>query len=108
MKYEIWLGEHHSHFDHGVAHMDDGSTIPLVGCVHLGTVRDTLLIDREDRYKEMRFPVRWYIRENGLSLYGWADDVAVIVFHNDAGKDLEVRGFGTLKAGETRELRKEG
>lgn len=70
MRFEIWLGGHYSHFDHGLLHLDEGSTKLLKGWIHTATHgQDRVLIADEDRYIYDDFPVRWHIKENGLAFY---------------------------------------
>lgn len=105
MDFEIWLGTHYSHFDHGIAHLQDGSTVPLLEWIHTATYgRDTLLLDRADRLLDVDYPLRWYIEESGLSFYNWDAEIERIIFYIESGKDLEVSEFGTLRAGGSCEM----
>lgn len=50
MIFEIWLGTHYSHFDHGVAHLEDGGTVPLREWIHMATYgADSVLIADQER-----------------------------------------------------------
>lgn len=107
MTYEIWLGEHWSHYGCGIAHLDDGSNKDLAAWLHTATFgADTVLIAEEDRYMEMDFPVRWHAKENSLSFYDWEPHIESIIFHNDSGRSLEIIRFGVLEAGGTEELKR--
>lgn len=104
MKFEIWLGTQYSYFDHGMLHLDDGSTKPLLGWIHTATYGpDTILIADEEGYLYDDFPVRWYIEENGLTFYCWDAEVKSVLLHNGTGKQITVGSCGVLPAGESRE-----
>lgn len=105
MTFEIWLGEHYSHFERGVLHFEDGTTMPLKGWIHTATYGpDTLLIADEAMEVCPGWPVRWYIEENGLSFYNWDSEIQTIILHNVSRSDLEIGRHGILRAGETRML----
>ena len=51
MKFEIWMGEHYSRFDHGLVHLKDGRSLPLKAWIHVATYgADSVLIADEERY----------------------------------------------------------
>lgn len=105
MRYEIWMGEHYSHFERGLLHQDDGRTIPLKEWIHISTYGpDTILITDQEHYFLDDFPVCWFILKNGLEFYEWSEEITSITFHNETGRDMEIDGFPVLKNGETREF----
>lgn len=107
MVFEIWLGDHYSHFEKGLLHLSNGSSKELKGWIHSATYGpDTLLVADKELTVCPDFPVRWYIRENGLSFYAWAAEVSSIVFHNESGKGLEIGRFGVLENGATKEYKR--
>ena len=110
MKYEIWLGDTYGCFERGVAHTEDGRTIELNAWVHQSTYgSDTLLIDDEENFKSGRFPLRWYIRSNGLDFYvADSDIIESILFHNEGSVDLRVNTLDILPIGECLEVRTRG
>ena len=109
MKFEIWLGDHYSHFERGLLHLEDGTTKELKGWIHSSTWgTDSLLIADMDLVHCPDFPVRWYIHENDLGFYCWDDGIEAIILHNDTQKHMDVSRFGLLHAGETWELSRDG
>lgn len=104
MKYEIWLGEHYSHFDHGLVHLEDGRSLPLKGWIHVATYgADSILLADQDRYECCDFPVRWLIHPSGIEFYCWDAEVESITLHNDTSADVMVEGYGILLAGKSQE-----
>jgi len=105
MTMEIWLGDHYSHFDHGVLHMDDGSTTPLKGWIHTSTYGDdTLLVDDAECCVCGDFPLRWYIGYDSLHLYCWDREIERLILHNAATKILDIGRYGVLYPGDTLDL----
>jgi len=105
LTYEIWLGEHYSHFERGVMHRANGSTVPLKGWIHSSTYSvDSILIADEARYYASEFPLRWYIEPNRIGFYCWDDRIVRLILHNDSGKELIVGSYGVLSPGETWDL----
>ena len=73
MLFEIWIGEHHSHFDRGIAHLNDGRTIELDSFFHIATYgRDSVLIDDIEHIEEFNFPLRWFIKQNAIDFITYA------------------------------------
>lgn len=97
-------GGHYSHFDHGLVHLDDGKSLPLKGWIHAATYgADSILIADKERYVCCDFPVRWFIYPSGIEFYCWDKEVESITLHNKTGADLQIRGYGVLPDGESRE-----
>lgn len=109
MIFEIWLGsEHDSHFDHGFVH-EDGRSLPLEMVIHSASpYADSVLLADYERSEVADFPVRWFTYEDGLEFYCWDELVKSVVLHNESGKDLDIKGYGVLPAGERREYTKDG
>ena len=105
MTYEIWLGTHYSHFDRGIAHLDDGKTVVLDSCIHTATYgSDSILIDDVKHINECRFPLRWFIKRDAIEFYCVADDTPDVLFHNESGTDIIIDRFGVLGNGESVEV----
>ena len=105
MTYEIWLGDHYSHFDRGVAHYDNGKTIQLDSCIHTATYgSDSVLIDDIDHMNECSFPLRWFIRSGALDFYSIGQDTPNVLFHNESQCDIRIDKYGILKSGESLEV----
>lgn len=107
MTYEIWLNDEYSHFERGVAHLDDGRTVELRTCPHIATYGpDSLLIDHGE---EGRWPLRWFIRETGLEFYSVCEDTPDVYFHNGSGKPLRIGDICELPDGKSfvAQIRKE-
>lgn len=108
MKFEIWMGQHYSHFDHGLLHLEDGSTLPLKAWIHTATYgADSVLIADPERYKLCDFPVRWFTTRAGIEFYCWDAEVESVLLHNETGTNVTVKGYGVLPAGESREYTRE-
>lgn len=108
MKYEIWLGDHYSHFDHGLLH-EDGQSKPLE--IHIRdfcSEADSVLLADHERCEISEFPVRWFAYPDGLEFYCWDVIVESVVLHNHSSIDLMVRGYGVLQVGESREYTETG
>ena len=106
MKFEIWMGEHYSHFDHGLVHLDDGRSLPLKGWIHVATYgADSILIADQKRYELCDFPVRWFIYPSGIEFYCWDAEVESITLYNCTGADLMISDYGVLAGGNTKEYR---
>lgn len=104
MRFEIWLGEDYSRFDHGLAHLDDGRSLPLKSWIHVATYgADSILIADQERYEYCDFPVRWFIYRTGIEFYCWDKAIESITLHNESGADVMVKGYGLLPAGESRD-----
>nr|CDL67037.1 unnamed protein product [uncultured bacterium] len=105
MKFEIWMGEHYSWFDHGLVHLEDGRSFPLKGCIHVATYgADSLLLADQEHYACSDFPVRWLIHPSGIEFYCWDEEVESITLHNSSGADVMVNGYGVLPAGKSRRI----
>ena len=109
MKYEIWIGNHYSRFDHGFLHTKAGSCLPLKAWIHTATYGpDSVLIADPERYEYEDFPVRWFTTFAGIEFYCWDPEVKSIILHNDSGSEIIVKGYGVLPAGQSHEYIKEG
>lgn len=110
MRFEIWMGEGYTYFNHGVVHFGDGRTLPLRiwfdGPI-LGLPVSLLLATNEWQVIP-NWLVRWFILPDGIEIYHWDQDVTSIVLHNNTGADVTVKGYGVLSAGESRVYTKEG
>lgn len=105
MKYEIWLSSEYGYFKHGVAHLDDGRTLPLSTWIHSATYgRDSVLIDDEEHFCLSRFPLRWLVGENSLEFYSIDADTPTVLFHNESGNDICIVKFGVLQDGKSIEV----
>ncbi len=99
MTYEIWLGDHYSHFDSGIAHFDNGRTTALDSCIHTATYgSDSVLIDDVEHIDECRFPLRWFIKSEAIDFYSIGEDTPDILFHNESEKDIRIDKYGLLKS----------
>ena len=107
MTYEIWLSDKYGYFDHGIAHMNDGTERPLGGWLHSATYGpDSILIDDTEHLRQGRGALRWFIYTTSMEFYRVATDTPKIVrFHNESGVDLKIDRFGVLRAGESMEIR---
>ena len=104
MKYEIWLGDDYTHFDRGIAHLDDGRRLDLYAMVHTSTFgSDSLLIDDEDYFDLCRFPLRWIIHSNRLNFYSW-DGITTVLLHSERQEPIRIDGVGILLPGESMEV----
>ena len=100
MIYEIWLGDHYSHFDHGVAHLDDGQDIKLKGLIHNASYcADSVLICHEEDWSHLR----WFIHADSLDFYKVYKDAPTVIFHNGSKKTLKIDRLTTLAPGESME-----
>ena len=96
------VGNHYSHFYRGIAHFDDGRTVPLDSCIHTATYeRDSIFIDDVNHIEECRFPLRWFVKDGALDFYGIGSDAPDILFHNESSKNIRIDKFGILKSGES-------
>ena len=104
-RYEIWLGDHYSHFDRGIAYLEDGRTIALKSWVHVASYgSDSVLIDDEEHYTYGRFPVRWFMRPGAMEFYSWDETVPSLLIHNSSSEEIRVDRYCVLKPGESKEL----
>ena len=104
-RYEIWLGNHYSHFGRGVAHMADGRDLPLKSWIQPATYgADCVMIDDEENYAFSRFPLRWFTCPGSLEFYCWDEEVTSLLIHNDSEEAILIDGIGTLQPGESKEL----
>lgn len=102
MLYEIWIGEHYSHFDHGVAHLDDGRKIELKNWIHVATYgNDSVLIDDAEHFADCNFPLRWFTKPGALEFYHISSNTPDVLFHNESNVDIRIDCFGILKPGES-------
>ena len=102
LKYEIWLGDHYSHYWKGVAHLEDGSTTKLYAHIHVASYcSDSILFDHEEMGN---LPLRWMIYPNSLHFYSVGSDTPDVILHNESGKALEIECFTTLGDGESMEI----
>ena len=100
MIYEIWLGDHYSHFDHGVAHLDDGQDIKLKGLIHNASYcADSILICHEEDWSHLR----WFIHADSLDFYKVYKDTPMVILHNKSKKTLKIDRLTTLAPGESME-----
>lgn len=104
MKYEIWLGDDGTYFDHGTAHFEDGHTDPLGAFCNVSIYRNSLLIGTANQYGEIDDKLRWYPKEGVIHFYFWAQDLEGVVFHNGTGRDIYIYGHAYLKHGESAEV----
>ena len=102
MKYEIWLGNHYSYFDKGIAHHKDGSTSKLEMFVHVSTYGcDTVLVSDEKSPCNFSFPLRYYIKNGAIEFYSVSKDTPCVTFHNGSDNDIRIDKYGVLKSGES-------
>lgn len=106
MKYEIWIGEHYSHYERGVAHLDDGRMVELQSLLHSATYSyDSILFDDVEHVAYGRFPLRWFIKKDALDFYSIGDDTPDVLFHNLSNSDIRIDRFGILRKGESMKVR---
>jgi len=104
-KYEIWLNADDTHFERGIAHMEDGSQLPLKAWVHIATRgSDSVLLDDAEYFTFDRFPFRWFMRPGAIEIYSWDALVPSVLFHNTSDTDIRIDGICILKPGESKEL----
>lgn len=100
--YEIWLGNTHTHFAHGIAHLPDGTTEELKTAIHSGmSCLDSVLIAHDDFDCDS---LRWFIYPNRLKFYRIRPTTPDIIFHNESGRQIEIDDFGVMPNGVTVEL----
>lgn len=104
MKYEIWLGNNSTHFDHGVAVFDDGRTEPLDTFCNVGIQQNSLLIGIANEYGEIDDQLRWYPMPGVIDFYVWSKDLDGLTFHNTSDHDIYICGYAYLKPGESTEI----
>jgi len=108
VRYEIWLGDHYSHFERGVAHMPDGRSLPVKSWIQPATYgSDSLYLADEVSYTFSDFPVRWLIGPALLEIYCWDSEVSKIRLHNGSSKPIRIDGFQTLRSGDSIEIQRE-
>lgn len=107
MTYEIWLSDQYGYFDRGIAHMDDGTELPLGGWLHSATYGpDSIMIDDTEHLHYGRGALRWFIYMTSLEFYCVAkDSPEKVLFHNESGRDIKIDRFGVLRSGESMEVR---
>lgn len=107
MTYEIWLSDQYGFFKHGIAHMDDGTELPLGGWLHSATYGpDSIMIDDTEHLHYGRGALRWFIYMTSLDFYSvYRDAPEIVLFHNESGMDLKIDRFGVLPAGKSMEVR---
>lgn len=105
MKYEIWLGNDSTHFDHGIALFDDGCKKPLGAFCNISIRQDSLLVGTTDENGELNDKLRWYPMPGVIDFYIWSKDLEYLIFHNSSDHDIYITGYSYLKPGETAEIR---
>ena len=105
MMYEIWLSDEYGYFDRGIAHLDDGQTLPLKAWIRQATYgSDGVLIDDVEHFNYGRFPLRWLIEEDALFFYSVDRDTPETVFHNESSVSLRLGSYGTVAPGESKRV----
>ena len=104
MKYEIWLGNDSTHFDHGTAHFDDGRTESLGAFCNVSIRQDSLLIGVPNEYGELDDKLRWYPMPSVIDFYIWDKALDAVVFHNNSDRDIYICGHLYLRPGESGEV----
>lgn len=100
--YEIWLGDHHSHFERGIAHLENGKDVELVTYYHSdSSSHDSVLIDHEDTGSAR---LRWFIFSDKLEFYGVDADTPIVILHNTSGREIKIIGYAILHKWENAEL----
>ena len=101
MKYEIWLGNDYVQFEHGLAHLEDGSTKELCAWHNSSCYGPGSVLVQEADFEYEDYPLRWYPRPGVLELYCWENTIVEITFHNESGRDYYIFGYAYVKPGET-------
>ena len=105
MIYEIWLGDHYSHFDHGIVHTADGRQMPMKVWINGSTYgKESVQVTDEVRYTYPEFLVSWLTSPGTMEFYSWDRSVERITLHNASQAPILVDGFRTLEPGETLEI----
>ena len=105
MKYEIWLDSRYSHFDYGVAHLDDGTEKEILTFYNVGNFKDSLHIGVAHLGCDFDAVLRWHPFPGVIQFYMWGQELESVMFHNTGDSDLYIWGYCYLKPGESVELR---
>lgn len=103
MKYEIWLGGDYTHFDHGKAHLDDGSAVDLMSYCNISIARDSIIIGVPTEFYVPDDSIRWYPAPGVIELCAIHDGLSIL-FHNATDYDIYIYGYAYLKPGDSIEL----
>ena len=107
MKYEIWLDSRYSHFDYGVAHLDDGTTRELTTFYNVGNFKDSLHIGVAPVGYDFDPVLRWHPYPGVIEFYMWDAELESITFHNTGNCDIYIWEYAYLKPGESVEITQE-
>lgn len=106
MKFEIWLGNDSTHYEHGIAYLDDGRMVELLAYCHIGLVEDAMVIGVADEYKNIHNSIRWYPHP-GLIFMSRLYEVDSVLFHNASDHNIYIYGYAYLKPGDSYEYTEE-